>query len=369
MSPTNQEAVLDALRSLVTNWYTVEAIGDVAKISVDDTSDALVDLEISRKVEIDVWEDGPRIRLLKQEEPLNEEQKALVERFIPMARKIALERSHGKYLANEELVQHLCVELIDIVKRYRSEEGVKFSTYAFKSLTLAKIQFYREQSHLRGFKQGKEYDDKPVVADLDWGNPDAVSDLEEATAYYDTPSMELRENVELMLKDLPRDQMDALVLTEVYSMTGQEAATVSHTSRNKINKAKQTALQTLKENFDVSPEGEVYDRRRISSGPFRKTRQYEVQTEVPAGPILPRLLLGLGVNWPGPDMRTKKEKKKTPKACPVCQHREIPENAYCLFCDSWGQDEKFKLMPQERDLKTVTVAMTKARDLYRQKSA
>jgi RNA polymerase sigma factor (sigma-70 family) len=338
------DRVLSALKGLVTNWYTPEIVSAFAHLRSDETQDALCDLEIRGEIEIDEWEDGIRVRLKDKEEPLNDEQKALVEQWIPLAYKMAMEKYDRKWLANEELAQHLCCELINIAKRYDPVTSPNFLTYACPCLKGARTFWYRDQKHLRGFKAGKEYDDKPQVEDMNLNDPDVMDEFEGSFCYDDRHEFELRDEILEVLAELTFEQAQAIILTEYYEMTGDEAAETARTTRAKLVRAKKAGLATLR--------GEQKPQERPEySGDFKH--------------LMPKVLVGTSMPWPPKEIPAKKKERKP---CPVCSEKPLDEIAYCLYCDRWGMDGMAKTTPRMAHKKTATLKMTKARDKYRAKA-
>jgi RNA polymerase sigma-B factor len=112
---------------------------------------------------------------------------ALVERFLPLARQLAL-RYDGPGHAFEDVFQVACLALVKAVDRFEPDRGVAFSSYAVPTVLGEIKRYFRDQTwavHVardlqeRCLRVSRSVDD--LVARL--GRPPTVTELAEATGY------------------------------------------------------------------------------------------------------------------------------------------------------------------------------------------
>ena len=159
---------------------------------------------------------------------MNTEQQRLVEKYMPLAKKLAGERKKGlpRYIDYEDLESAAYMGLVEAASRYDKTLGVAFSTFAYRRIFGAICDWLRQQ----GWGKRNEY---LAVQSLDClvGEEGTFGDLVEAKS--DRNNEEIIEHVSFILQDegaknlLQHYFIDELSMKEVGDKFGVSESRIS----------------------------------------------------------------------------------------------------------------------------------------------
>jgi RNA polymerase sigma factor (sigma-70 family) len=212
-----------------------------------------------------------------QEKPLTEGQRALAEKFLPMARALAKPLKTVYRHWRDEFESAACMALVEAARSFDPSRNIKFATFARFRIRGALIDVGRSMD-LSGWEGDR--DNAPDLVTLTPFNEEHGSVLVAVAPPPVGAEFEDVDAVEDWLRKLPRRHAQVCRLHYLYGKTQAEIAEAVGCSQSEVTRLHRKAIELLAEPYDK-------DGRPSRTGWRRRRRKKKASATVPAASAAP----------------------------------------------------------------------------------
>lgn len=175
--------------------------------------------------------------------PLNEEQRELVTRYLPMAQRLARQVA-AKMVHPDELEAEAYAALVDAARTFEPGRGVDFSIFA-RPRIMGAIRAYRRflfHANWRGDHQASPVFERLQIRDNIPGRVLAMAEPDPSRG----PEFEVAEEAEAIIRRLPQSEATACRLLYLEGKSCGEAAEVLGCSKGYVSRLHSEAIERIR---------------------------------------------------------------------------------------------------------------------------